>query len=164
VLVSAAAHFIPQFPQAAARGFTLVQMLVVVTIVGVLSSITVPSYRAYVERARNTQAVGDIGDIEIAINRFATTTGNLPPDLAAIGAAARLDPWGNAYRYVNFAGGGMPRTDQAGLPVNDDYDLYSLGMDGATAASLMDDASRDDIVRASNGGFYGLVPDYSRLD
>ena len=162
--MSAPAYWSPALPQDSARGFTLVQILVVVTIVGILSSITIPSYRGYVERARVTQALGDIGDIEIAINRFATTTGNLPADLAAIGAAGRLDPWGNAYRYVNLAGGGAPRTDGAGLPVNDDYDLYSTGQDGATASSLTDDASRDDIIRGSNGGFYGIVPLYARLN
>jgi general secretion pathway protein G len=148
----------------AARGFTLVQVLVAVTIIGILGSIAVPSYRGYVDRARNTQALSDIGDIEIAIHRFLAMTGGLPADLAAINADGRLDPWGNPYQYADVAGGGAARTDQAGLPINDDYDLYSMGKDGETASSLLADESRDDIIRGSSGGFYGLVPDYSRLD
>ena len=46
------------------------------------------------------------------------------------------------------------------MPLNSDFDLYSMGPDGQTATPLTAKASRDDIVRANNGGFIGVASDY----
>ncbi len=46
------------------------------------------------------------------------------------------------------------------VPVNTDYDLYSMGKDGKSTSPFTAKASQDDIVRANNGGFLGLVSDY----
>ncbi len=146
-------------------GFTILQLLAALAILGILSAIALPGFQVYLERARQTQALGELGGIEILINEFSTAQGgNLPADLAALGLAGALDPWGSNYVYVNLTLGGAPRVDQNGDPVNTTYDLYSPGPDGATALSLVAGASEDDIIRASDGGFVGLVTDYTRLD
>jgi general secretion pathway protein G len=46
------------------------------------------------------------------------------------------------------------------VPVNSDFDLYSMGPDGQSKPPFTAAASRDDIVRASNGGFIGPVSDF----
>jgi general secretion pathway protein G len=46
------------------------------------------------------------------------------------------------------------------VPINTDYDLYSMGKDEASTAPLTARASLDDIVRANNGGFIGLAHKY----
>ena len=46
------------------------------------------------------------------------------------------------------------------VPVNSDFDLYSMGPDGDSRAPFTAKASRDDIVRASNGGFIGPVSEF----
>lgn len=146
-------------------GFSLLQVVAAVAILGVLSVIAVPGFQQYLERARQTQALAELGEIDIAINEFATArAGQLPADLAAIGFAGAVDPWGGTWVYENLALGGAPRTDQDGAPINTDYDLYSAGSDGTTALSLVAPGSDDDIVRASDGGFIGVVADYTRLD
>ncbi len=72
------------------------------------------------------------------------------------------DPWGNGYRYLNHAtaSNGAYRKDKNIVPINADYDLYSMGKDGATAAPLTAAPSRDDIVRANNGRFVGRASVY----
>ena len=45
------------------------------------------------------------------------------------------------------------------VPVNSDFDLYSMGKDGASASPFTAKSSQDDIVRAFNGGYYGKVAD-----
>jgi general secretion pathway protein G len=148
-----------------AAGFTLLQLVAVVAILGVLAVIAVPGFQGYLERARQTQALAELGEIEIAINEFSTAQGGqLPVNLAAVGLAGAVDPWGSNWVYVNLTLGGSPRTDQDGAPINNAYDLYSPGPDGSTALSLVASASEDDIVRASDGGFVGFVSDYTRLD
>jgi general secretion pathway protein G len=149
--------------RSAARGVTLVQLLVTVAIVGVLGTLSVGGYRVYAERARVAKAVGDLGRIEVAIKRFAVERrGDLPASLADIGFGGAVDPWGSDYRYVNLDGG-APRTDHVGAAVNSDYDLYSLGTDRDTAPELTAAESRDDVIRGSDGAFLGLVSEYSRL-
>lgn len=145
------------------RGFTLVQMVVTVMIIGILGTLTVPGYRSHAERARNTQAIGELGALEIAIRRFRTVNGALPATLADVNAAGAEDPWGNPYRYVLLGGLGIPRVDHAGDAINTDYDLYSTGVDGDTAGSLLAAESADDIVRGNNGAYLGVVADYPRL-
>lgn len=55
---------------------------------------------------------------------------------------------------------GHLRKDHALVPVNTDFDLYSKGKDGKSQSPFTAKASKDDIVRANNGGFFGLVANY----
>jgi general secretion pathway protein G len=146
-------------------GFSLLQLVAAIAILGVLSMIAIPGFQGYLERARQTQALADLGEMEIAIGEFSTNqAGQLPASLAAAGFPGAVDPWGNAWVYVNLTLGGSPRTDQSGVAVNTTYDLYSAGPDGLTALSLTAGESEDDIVRANDGGYIGVVEDYTRLD
>jgi hypothetical protein len=55
---------------------------------------------------------------------------------------------------------GEPRKDHQMHPINCDYDLYSVGKDGESIAPLTAKVSQDDIIRANNGGYVGLVSNY----
>jgi len=46
------------------------------------------------------------------------------------------------------------------VPVNDDFDLYSMGPDEGKALPFSAKASQDDIVRALSGGYVGLVSEF----
>jgi general secretion pathway protein G len=46
------------------------------------------------------------------------------------------------------------------VPINSDFDLYSVGKDGQSQDPLTAPVSRDDIVRANNGRFVGLASTY----
>lgn len=73
------------------------------------------------------------------------------------------DPWGNVYQYTNLGtvkGSGKARNNKSLVPINSDFDLYSMGKDGASASPLTAKASRDDIVRANNRRFVGLASEY----
>ena len=76
------------------------------------------------------------------------------------------DPWGRPYRYLRIDGGTTPgirgkrRRDKNANPVNSDYDLYSMGRDGKTAAQFMAKKARDDIVRANDGSYHGLAGEH----
>jgi general secretion pathway protein G len=55
---------------------------------------------------------------------------------------------------------GQLRKDRNLVPINTDFDLFSRGKDGQTNFPLTAQRSRDDIVRANNGGYIGLASDY----
>ncbi|MFN9706387.1 MAG: type II secretion system protein [Planctomycetota bacterium] len=54
----------------------------------------------------------------------------------------------------------MQRSDQFSLPLNSDYDLFSIGPDCRSSSSLANEFSLDDVIRANNGGYFGLGKDY----
>jgi general secretion pathway protein G len=121
-----------------ARGFTLIEIMVVVVIIGLLAVLILPNVFGRVEEARVAKAKSDIQGIETALTMFKLDNYVYPstdlgltslvqkPNDPAIrnwkegGYLKRIskDPWGNPYQYV------YPGTrGQA-------YDLYSLGADG----------------------------------
>ena len=55
---------------------------------------------------------------------------------------------------------GNARKDHSLVPINSDFDLYSMGPDGQSSPPLTARQSRDDIVRANNGNFVGVAADY----
>jgi len=148
-------------------GFTLVELLITIAILAVLAAIAVPSYSRYVDRAALAQATGDIRRLEVLIAQYQSDNQRLPSSLADIGKAAMLDPWKNPYQYLDLSSlnvdkklMGQVRKDKNLVPINSDYDLYSMGKDGQSQAPLTAANSRDDVVRANNGRFVGLASDY----
>ncbi len=55
---------------------------------------------------------------------------------------------------------GQVRKDRFLVPINSDYDLYSRGKDGRSVPPLTAQQSRDDIIRANDGGFIGLASEF----
>ena len=137
--------------------------MVVIAITGVLASISIPNYIKYREKARIEVAIAEMKFIEKEIINFVTHDDHLPDDLSEIGMDKVLDPWGRPYNYLRIQGGttiGKARKDHSLVPINSDFDLYSMGKDGKSASPLTAKISQDDIVRANNGGYVGLVSNY----
>jgi general secretion pathway protein G len=57
-------------------------------------------------------------------------------------------------------GGAKPRKDRFLVPINSDYDLYSMGPDGESVEPLTAAKSHDDIIRASNGAYVGVAENF----
>lgn len=172
----------------ASSGFSIIELLVSCAIVAVLAALGTPAYMSAIEAARIGRAIGDVRAIDRDIQIQRTLTGCLPGSLADIGQDFRRDPWGKPYVYnvlsTNGGGGGngngngggggsacmacngicispgQARKDRALVPINSDFDLFSMGRDGLSSGPLTASASQDDIVRASDGAFVGQARDY----
>lgn len=117
-------------------GFTLIELMLVVIIIGALVAMVMPRLTGRSEQARKAAAKADIeANIATALKLYELDNGSFPSTsegLAALltksGSARNwngpylekrpLDPWGSEYKYV------YPGEHRA------DYDLYSLGRDG----------------------------------
>ena len=146
------------------NAFTLLELMFTVAIVGVLTAIAVPVYNAHRDEIRNQNAINDIYLMKLALERLHTETFTYPATLAALPSLPNngIDPWGNAYIYLNIINGGpgirgQVRKDQSTNPINSLYDLYSMGKDGATRIQLDNKLSVDDIVLGRDGGYIGLA-------
>jgi general secretion pathway protein G len=148
-------------------GFTLMELMATVAIVGLLAAVALPSYAAIIERQKVGQARIDLLKIGMLIEQYRSQRFSVPESLEDLGPNVNLpkDPWGRDYQYLSFdspAPGvqGMIRKDHNLHPLNSEFDLYSLGKDGLSQAPLTASGSRDDVIWARNGSFVGLAEDY----
>lgn len=122
------------------KGFTLIELMVVIVIIGVLAALAVPKLAGRSEAARITAAEADIkGNISLALRLYEVDNGRYPSTQQGLSALiekpsappvprnwkgayleeAPQDPWGNEYQY-RHPGTHPPK----------DYDLFSYGPDG----------------------------------
>jgi general secretion pathway protein G len=148
------------------RGFTLVELVLVLGIAALIVAMTMPMVNGYIERGKIAQAVSDLAEMSKGMHDYEKKHGALPEALADAGYDGRLDPWGFAYQYFNLRtahGNGQARQDKILRPLNSDFDLYSIGPDGLTLPSLAKPVSRDDIVRARDGAFVGPAAEFDPM-
>lgn len=141
------------------------EVLLAIAILGVLMVVAVPGYGRYLERTRVHQASLDIVAISAKIKAYELDNRDYPDTLAQVGEGGRLDPWGRPYSYRAFktpSDKGHARKNRNLVPINSDFDLYSVGKDGRTTAPLVARDSQDDVVRANDGAFVGLASTYSQ--
>lgn len=141
-----------------ARGFTLLELMIVVAILAILATTGVTQYMAALNTARYTKAVQSIKTMQTDIGMYYLQNGKYPSTLDEVGHGHRTDPWGTPFQYLNIEeekGKGKLRKDKSLVPINTDYDLYSMGPDRRSVPPLTAQWSRDDIVRANDGEYIG---------
>ncbi len=136
-------------------GFTFIEMIVVVSIIGLLLALVGPRFIRGQEKAETKAAAAQIANFGTALDTFRLDVGRYPSTQEGLqalnqrpGAIDRWDgpylktqipndPWGRPYYYRSPGEGGRP------------YDIYSLGQDGAPGG----DGPNRDVTswEASNG-------------
>ena len=145
------------------RGFTLIEILLIVGLIAILAAVALPQYQDYRYRIQVAQAITDIAAMSATLKQYQLDERSPPDSLAQVGLAGQLDPWGQPYRYLDLTEPGnlkSARKDKNLHPLNNDFDLYSIGRDGKSVLPLTAKPSRDDIIRANDGRFIGLGDDY----
>jgi general secretion pathway protein G len=144
------------------QGFTVVELMITVAIMGILASFAGLAFAAYREKVQVSRVVEDIRAIQDAITTFQILEGRLPADLAEVRCDSLRDAWGNPYQYTNFETEpkGKWRKDKFLVPINSAYDLWSMGPDGRSVPPLTAKFSHDDIIRANDGLFIGKATRY----
>ena len=145
------------------RGVTVFEVLIVAALLGTLSVLAVPGYFQALRKTASKGAIGDLLALQFAIDMYERMNERLPDSLDDLGRVPRIDRWGNSYQYLPNTAENWKndrRLDQHQVPLNEDYDLFSAGPDGAWKKPLMNSQSHDDIVRADNGFYIGIALDH----
>jgi len=111
-------------------GFTLVEILLVVVIIGMLATIAAVNVPKFLGQGRDGKAKADVSSISTAINAYNMIEGKYPPGLTALTEGNNpylqtlpKDPWGRDYQYA-------ASSSRRGLR----FEVYSLGEDGTQSA------------------------------
>ena len=145
------------------RGWTLVELLVIVAIIGTLSTLLVPAVVQHLQRTNVKRVIIDINKLEFEIVAFEKLQSRYPTDLEDLESGSHIDRFGNPYQYLPSTSKewtGKARKDRFLVPLNSDFDLYSMGRDGKSVSPLTAKASRDDIVRANDGRYIGPASEF----
>jgi general secretion pathway protein G len=152
------------FDRVACRGLTLIELMLAMALVGVLTAIAIPTYQKAMRNMKIQQARSDLANIQVAVLTSRGPDHRLPDSLADVRGAPLTDPWGRPYVYYYFdkpgANPGLVRKDRNLVPINSEFDLYTMGEDGVSRPPLMAMPSRDDIVVGRDGDFIGLATEF----
>jgi type IV pilus assembly protein PilA len=82
------------------KGFTLIELMIVVAIIGILAAIAIPAYQDYTIRAQVSEGLSLASDVKAGVAEFTAQTGDWPATLieAGLGSTATLDD--KSGRYV----------------------------------------------------------------
>lgn len=147
-------------------GFSLVEILIAMTVLGALVAIALPSFNSYREQQKVALAVNDLRVLDNRLKSHKLNTETFPASLSELIEPSPSDPWGQPYRYLRIEGEhnsaikNTVRRDKNLNPINSDFDLYSNGPDKNSKAQLDNKNSIDDVVRANDGAYYGLASKY----
>jgi len=154
------------------RGFTLIELMIVIVIIGILATMLIPKIMERPEEARRIKAKSDIKTIESALKLYKIDTGNYPtteqgleslirkPDTAPVpkkwrdggyleGDSVPKDPWGNPYYYTASSSSGTSSGTSSTLgSAGRDYEITSYGNDGQPGGTGRDaDISSADLAK-----------------
>jgi type IV pilus assembly protein PilA len=89
------------------KGFTLIELMIVVAIIGILAAIAIPAYQDYTIRSQVTEGMTLAGDLKASIAEYTAQVGEWPATLAALGlgSGGATDKSGRYVESIDVADG-----------------------------------------------------------
>jgi type IV pilus assembly protein PilA len=89
------------------KGFTLIELMIVIAIIGILAAIAIPAYQDYTIRAKVSEGISLASAAKLAVAETNDATGSMPGDNTAAGLPAAASIVGNNVESVTVGGSGV---------------------------------------------------------
>jgi type IV pilus assembly protein PilA len=87
------------------QGFTLIELMIVVAIIGILAAIAIPAYQDYAKRANVSEGLSLAAAAKTAVSEYWATQGSLPKNNTSVSLPKATSISGNAVRSVDINSG-----------------------------------------------------------
>ncbi len=112
-------------------GFTLIELMIVVAIIGILAAVAIPAYQDYTKRANVMEGIGLATSAKTGITEFYNAQGKYPPGNPSAGLATATSISGNAVQSVIVVNGLITITYNARVASGATLDLSPITGSGA---------------------------------
>ena len=120
------------------KGFTLIELMIVIAIIGILAAIALPAYQDYVARSQMSEAMNLAGGQKSAVTEYHSNKGAWPTDNSAAGIAPAADISGRYVASVSVSGSatsGVITATMKASGVSEKIKSATLTLTGTTGSS-----------------------------
>ena len=114
----------------AQKGFTLIELMIVIAIVGILAAIALPAYQDYVVRAKISEAMAALAEAKTTVSEYVASSGGFPDAVTSFGINEGVRS-GDILYQVRV----LPLVPVAGEPIQLIALVYTSNWDGTTKSS-----------------------------
>ena len=87
----------------AQKGFTLIELMIVIAIVGILAAIALPAYQDYIVRAKMSEAVAALAEAKTTVAEYVASQGSIPTEASSFGIDQGNRTTGDVLRNISIA-------------------------------------------------------------